>query len=192
MRTSLHTFEAVLALLPAAGNINTSSMKALLFPTLYLHLIKQQNMFSKELLLCNNINSFFLYMKYVKYTHVIESLCLFWLVGGTRVLHTRALLLDVHVCRRMGHSWPKYPAFLLPSVEVKSHNRCLIHVLGWWVHVPNFFFFLGSFIGQLMDQRLCMTLSAWWMPTSSTTVRRSPGVNWAFICSLSSITCTGA
>lgn len=54
-----------------------------------------------------------------------DFLCLFLaLAGGPRVLHPRALLPDVHVRRRVGHAWPKYPVALLPSVEVRSRSRC--------------------------------------------------------------------
>lgn len=53
------------------------------------------------------------------------SLCVSWVAGGARVLHPRALLSDVHVRWRVGHTWPEYPPALLPSVEVQSHSRCL-------------------------------------------------------------------
>lgn len=46
--------------------------------------------------------------------------CALFVVGSTRVLHPRAVLSDVYVCWRVGHTWPKYPAALLPSVEVRS------------------------------------------------------------------------
>lgn len=55
-----------------------------------------------------------------------SCVCVFWSACGAGVLHPRALLLDVHVCCRVGHTWPKYPPALLPSVEVPSHTRCLI------------------------------------------------------------------
>lgn len=53
------------------------------------------------------------------------SVCVFWVARGAGVLHPRALLSDVHVCWRVGHTWPEYPPALLPSVEVWSENRCL-------------------------------------------------------------------
>lgn len=119
-----------------------------------------------------------------------SSLCVFWVAGGAGVLHPRALLSDVHVCWRVGHTWPEYPPALLPSVEVRSHNRCLF----CWDHFrrePSLSSFSGFSTGRLTARRLCTTPWAWWMPTFSTTARRSPGVSWAFICSLSSIISTG-
>lgn len=41
-----------------------------------------------------------------------------------------------------------------------------------------------------MAQKSCMILSVWWTPTFSTTVRKSPGVSWAFIFSHFSIIST--
>lgn len=61
-----------------------------------------------------------------------DFLCLFWVVGGPGVLHPRALLPDVHVRRRVGHTWPKYPVALLPSVEVRCRGRCLVQLLLVW------------------------------------------------------------
>lgn len=90
----------------------------------------------------------------------------------------------------MGHTWPKYPAALLPSVEVQSHNRCLISFC-WYKHKPSLASFSGFSIGRLTGQRSCMTLLVWWTPTFLTIARRSPGVSWAFIYCLSSIISTG-
>lgn len=127
-----------------------------------------------------------------KCRHVTGSLCLFRVAGGTRVLHPRALLHHVHVCQRVGHTWPKYPAALLPSVEVQSHNTCpssCVWAFGFTKETSRLF--LGFSTGLLMVQRWCTILWAWWTLTFSTTARRSPGVSWAFIWSLSSIISTG-
>lgn len=118
--------------------------------------------------------------------------CVFWSACGAGVLHPRALLPDVHVCWRVGHTWPEYPPALLPSVEVQSHSRCLISFCrGHFRCEPSFSSFSGFSTGRLTAPRSCTTPWAWWTPTSSTTARRSPGVSWAFICSLSSIISTG-
>lgn len=127
-----------------------------------------------------------------KCRHVTGSLCLFRVAGGTRVLHPRALLHHVHVCQRVGHTWPKYPAALLPSVEVQSHNTCpssCVWAFGFTKETSRLF--LGFSTGLLMVQRWCTILWAWWTLTFSTTARRSPGASWAFIWSLSSIISTG-
>lgn len=59
-------------------------------------------------------------------------LCLFLVAGGPGVLHPRALLPDVHVRRRVGHTWPEYPVALLPSVEVRCRGRCLLQLALVW------------------------------------------------------------
>lgn len=141
------------------------------------------SVFVQQLLECD-------YCDYMQACNITS--CLLWLVGGTRVLHPRALLSDVHVCWRVGHTWPKYPAALLPSVEVRSHNRCPTSFCWSGASMSQTsLLFSGFFIGQLMGQRSCMILSAWWTLTFLITARRSPGVSWVFICSLSSIISTG-